>query len=626
MITEKDLGHLVHAAQSSLASCGETMPHPNVACVLVDKYGGVRATSSLWAQGSIPPEVAAVAEAAATGEDGVADGTAYLNLETGDCHGNDAAIRSLVNSGIRRVVIGLKHPLASRRNLTIQALTSHGIEVAVLGESRCDAEDGLVETAMNTMAQANEALLHRAALGRPLGVLKYAMTLDGKIAASSGHSAWVSSKDSRQIVFDTRSMSDAVIVGGQTVRRDNPRLTTRRSGGHQPVRLVMSRTLDLPENSAVWDVSHAPTIVATQKGARREFQRSLRSRGVEVLEFDFLTPDSVADYCFRRGFLSLLWECGGTLAAPAIAGGAVHKVMAFVAPKIIGGSRAPTPVGDLGFVEMTQAVPVSEATWKQVGPDLMITGYLPKSKSPRALAESLGLFPLYHHKSSSVRLQTVVRTSSHSSHSSASSMRKNGDGGQNGQSNNGHRVEFYKTWDSWGVFSNFSPHPVEMPVGPMTHRTLETFRPKIRESANAKPLINYPSRIWASTEHYYQAQKFAGVAHPDAEALVEKIFHATSSEEAALLGRTNERARPELVRDDWDQSKTAAMHAVLRAKFAAHAGPRLLLLSTANPRANIVEAAPHDYFWGIGMDGSGQNMMGKLLMLVRDELLAGHND
>ena len=91
-----------------------------------------------------------------------------------------------------------------------------------------------------------QALLHRAALGRPLSVLKYAMTLDGKIATSAGHAAWVSCAESRARVFATRARSDAVIVGGNTVRRDNPNLTTRREGGHKPVRIVMSRTLDLP--------------------------------------------------------------------------------------------------------------------------------------------------------------------------------------------------------------------------------------------------------------------------------------------------------------------------------------------------------------------------------------------
>ena len=79
------------------------------------------------------------------------------------------------------------------------------------------------------------------------------------------------------------------------VRRDNPRLTTRREGGHQPVRIVMSRTLDLPPDANLWDVGHAPTIVATQRGARQAFQEHLRSRGVEVLQFDFLTPAKVAE-------------------------------------------------------------------------------------------------------------------------------------------------------------------------------------------------------------------------------------------------------------------------------------------------------------------------------------------
>ena len=91
-----------------------------------------------------------------------------------------------------------------------------------------------------------QALLHRVVSGKPLGILKYAMTLDGKIATSSGHSAWVTSPAARAKVFDTRARSDAVIVGGQTLRRDNPRLTTRRESGHTPVRILMSRTLDLP--------------------------------------------------------------------------------------------------------------------------------------------------------------------------------------------------------------------------------------------------------------------------------------------------------------------------------------------------------------------------------------------
>jgi riboflavin biosynthesis pyrimidine reductase len=108
------------------------------------------------------------------------------------------------------------------------------------------------------------------------------------------------------------------------------------------------------QNANLWDTSSTPTIVMTQRGARRNAQAHLRDQGVEVVEFDFLTPECVTDYCAARGFLQCLWECGGTLAAPAIASGDIHKVMAFVAPKIIGGCNAYAPVGDLGNVEMTQ--------------------------------------------------------------------------------------------------------------------------------------------------------------------------------------------------------------------------------------------------------------------------------
>lgn len=612
VITETDLDYLARAAALSLSSCGETQPHPNAACVLTDASGTIVSEAYLSAQGTEAPELLAVF--AANGA--VQGGTAYLNLETGDCHGDAAGVRALIASGVRRAVIGLRHPVTALRGTAIDALRSAGLIVAVLGESPCAASVEALEAADAAVLAANEPLLHVAALGRPLGILKYAMTLDGKIAASSGHSAWVSGPDSRQQVFHTRARSHAVIVGGQTVRRDDPRLTTRREGGHQPVRIVMSRTLDLPVGAELWDTSHAPTIVATQRGARQDFQRVLRGRGVEVLEFDFLTPGALADYCRQRGYLSLLWECGGTLAAPAIANGAVHKVMAFVAPKIIGGTKAPTPVGDLGFVEMTQALPLTQTEWTVTGQDLMLSGYLPNSGGARALAVALDL-----------RTPLPDPASEQNGH-------RNGSGGRSGvESRLGTtraprrpRVAagtetstpiagFYKTWDRYGCFSNFTPHAIAMPEGPMTHIGLETFYPR----PGSPPGPSY--RLWKSSEHYYQAQKFAGVQHPDALALVEQIAAAPSPEAAAALGRRTDRGRPELLREDWGRSKIAAMHAALRAKFAAHEGPRKLLVSTAQNGATIVETAPHDYFWGRGMDGTGYNMLGKLLMKVRDEII-----
>lgn len=88
----------------------------------------------------------------------------------------------------------------------------------------------------------------------------------------------------------------------------------------------MSQTLNLPEEANLWDVSEVPTIVVTQRGARRSFQKFLASKDVEVIEFDILNPKDVMEYFHDRGYLSILWECGGTLAASAIASGVIHKV------------------------------------------------------------------------------------------------------------------------------------------------------------------------------------------------------------------------------------------------------------------------------------------------------------
>lgn len=107
----------------------------------------------------------------------------------------------------------------------------------------------------------------------------------------------------------------------------DPKLTARHGGGHTPVRVVMSRTLDLPEEAKVWDTSSVPTMVLTQRGATRSFQKLLASKGVEVVEFNNLNPRDVIEYFHDRGYLSVLWECGGTLAASTIASGIVHKVL-----------------------------------------------------------------------------------------------------------------------------------------------------------------------------------------------------------------------------------------------------------------------------------------------------------
>ncbi|KAK9907626.1 hypothetical protein WJX75_007205 [Coccomyxa subellipsoidea] len=610
--TDEDLSFLLQAAVLADSSAGLTQPHPNAGCVLVGTDGRVLAETFQRAQGTESAEVQALQQAGPSAQ----GATAYVNLETGDCHGDDTSVAALIQAGVSRVVLGIRHPLAHLRGKAVRALRSSGVTVDILEDAGSSVDPQRFEECLHACLQVNEALLHRAVTGRPFSILKYAMTADGKIATSTGHSAWVSSPASRQLVFDARARSDAVIVGGNTVRRDNPRLTTRREGGHAPARIVMSRTLDLPQDANLWDVTAAPTIVMTQRGARKDFQEMLQSRGVEVVQFDFLTPEAVAAYCQERGFLQVLWECGGTLAAPAIAAGVIHKALAFIAPKLIGGVRAPSPVGELGNVEMTQAVSLVDTHWQAVGPDMLLEGYLPSSGGLASLGAKL--------KAGAQQLGTLDtgRASSSAGVSAAAAAAQNG--AYLGSPSNGtiHRrwlrctegkcAEFYKSWDRYGALSNFSAHPVSLPDGPIS-------------ASGCLP--DGPFREWPSVEHFYQAQKFAGVEHAEAAAVVERIAAADSPEEAARIGRGTERGQPMLLRPDWATAKLAVMYAGLRAKFAAHAGPRALLLVTAGEGPaggplELVEASPHDFFWGRGVDGSGANHLGTLLMSIRDELLA----
>ncbi|XP_015875805.3 riboflavin biosynthesis protein PYRR, chloroplastic [Ziziphus jujuba] len=547
--------YIRRAAELADMSAGFTSPHPNFGCLIATPSGRVAGEGFLYAQGTKPAEVLAV-EAAG---DSCLGSTAYLNMEPGDCHGDHAAVSALVQAGIRRVVVGIRHPLKHLRGNGIRELRSQGLQVDVLGE---DLKSKTIEEARKCCLLVNAPLICRAVSRVPFSVLKYAMTLDGKIAASSGHAAWISSKKSRNRVFELRGRSDAIVVGGNTVRKDNPRLTARHGGGHMPMRIVMSQTLDLPEEANLWDMSEVSTIVVTQRGARRSFQKLLASKGVEVVEFDILNPRDVMEYFHDRGYLSVLWECGGTLAASAISSGVIHKVFAFVAPKIIGGRNAPSPVGELGMVEMSQALDLIDVSYEQIGPDMLISGFLQPVPD---------LTPVIPSVEETYAIDPTVTPYE------------------------SRIIFFYKTWDLYGAFSNFSPHPIQMPDDNGDYAT------------------------WLSVEHYYQAHKFFGVNDPVAQDCVENIKSAKSPEEAARIGRSMQRKHPDLVRSDWETVKIDVMYRALKCKFSIYPHLNSMLLSTTG--SVLVEASPHDLFWGGGRDGEGLNYLGRLLMQLRSEFL-----
>jgi diaminohydroxyphosphoribosylaminopyrimidine deaminase / 5-amino-6-(5-phosphoribosylamino)uracil reductase len=359
--TEFDSRMMLRCLELARRALGRTSPNPLVGAVIV-KDGEIVGEGFHPRAGEPHAEVFAL-RAAGVAAHGA---TIYVSLEPCNHYGRTPPCsEALIQAGVAKVVVGMVDPNPLVAGGGIARLRAAGIDVVV----------GVEESACR---QLNEGFIHRILYKRPLGILKYAMTLDGKIATTSGHSAWVTSQDSRTEVHQLRAACDGVIVGGNTVRLDNPYLTSHQEGAHNPLRVVMSRRLNLPENARLWQTADAPTLVLTEVGANPDFQELLRKLGVEIVEFTSLTPDQTMAYLYERGFCSVLWECGSTLAASAIAQGAVQKVLAFIAPKIIGGSIAPTPVGDLGFTTMTQALSLERVRWRVVGSDCLVEGYFPQ--------------------------------------------------------------------------------------------------------------------------------------------------------------------------------------------------------------------------------------------------------
>lgn len=339
---------------------GKTSPNPLVGAVVV-KNGQI-VGKGFHPQAGLPhAEVFALKEA---GEE-ARGATIYINLEPCNHYGKTPpCTEAIINAGIKQVVVGMVDPDERVAGGGIKRLVSAGIDVRV----------GVEEEACRCL---NEAFIHRVIHKRPFGILKYAMTMDGKIATATGDSKWITGQKARDYVHFLRSGCDAVVVGGNTVRKDNPRLTTHGVATHNPLRVVMSASFGLPFDCYLWDTEAAPTVVFTlPQDGHSPLKTHLLSRGVEVLEFDNLSPTIVMDNLYSRGFNAVFWECGGNLGARAIASGNIQKVLAFIAPKIIGGQQGFNPVGDLGITTMQNALNLHNVSLQKFDDDFLIEAYI----------------------------------------------------------------------------------------------------------------------------------------------------------------------------------------------------------------------------------------------------------
>lgn len=343
---------------------GRTSPNPMVGAVIVK---GGRVVGEGWHRELGGPHAEVNALQAAGGA--ARGATVYVTLEP-CCHWGRTppCTEALIGAGVARVVAACRDPDPRVNGEGLAALRAAGITAQV----------GLLETEAQEL---NEAYLKHAVTGQPFVALKAAMTLDGKIATAAGESKWITGERARAYGRRLRSWHDAVLTGVETVRADDPELTARvqgrARGGREPLRVAAdSRARTPPTARLLAAASRAPVIAVTEHApaARR---RRLEAAGAQVWVLPSqggrVNLGALVERLGELGVQSVLVESGGTLAAAVLEAGLVDRVYFFVAPRLVGGRGALTPIEGEGRA-LSQAWGVERIRVRRVGEDLLITG------------------------------------------------------------------------------------------------------------------------------------------------------------------------------------------------------------------------------------------------------------
>ena len=344
---------------------GRTSPNPMVGAVLV-KDGRIVGEGFHPRAGEPHAEIFALRQA---GEQ-ARGATLYINLEPCCYHGRTPpCTQSLIAAGVAEVHLAMFDPnplVAGRGRAELEAA---GIRTMV-GEREAEAR------------ALNEVFAHWITTGRPFVIAKFAMSLDGKIATRTGDSRWITGPAARHYVHQLRDQVDAILVGVETVITDDPLLTTRleRADVRHPLRVILDCTGRIPPTARVLDAAlPGRTVIATTEVMPAERHQSLMAGGVEVLmlpaEDGCVSLTALLAMLGQRQVTSLLVEGGGTVLGSFFAHGLVDKVLVFLAPLIIGGRDAPTPVGGTGVACIAEAWRLERVRVRQLGPDVLISGY-----------------------------------------------------------------------------------------------------------------------------------------------------------------------------------------------------------------------------------------------------------
>jgi diaminohydroxyphosphoribosylaminopyrimidine deaminase/5-amino-6-(5-phosphoribosylamino)uracil reductase len=348
---------------------GRVNPNPLVGAVLV-RDGKIIAEAYHERSGGLHAEALVLNRAG-----GEARGAAlYVNWEPCVAYPGKRTppcVDAIIRAGVCRVIVATRDPTPEIRGCGIEHLKRAGIEVI----------EGVLEAQAKKL---NEIRAKFATTGRPFVTLKMAMTADGKIATRTGDSRWISSEASRELVHELRARYAAVLVGIGTVLWDDPRLTVRRAEGRDPLRIVLDSQGRIPRDARILHVkSGAPTAIATC-AMPPEKESELRDLNTPTrIEIWRLPADSHGrvDLQALLGRLgeaqidSLLVEGGSTVAAAFLRDHLLDKLTLFIAPKVIGGREAPTPIGGEGVACLSEAVCLKDISIRSLEPDVVYEGY-----------------------------------------------------------------------------------------------------------------------------------------------------------------------------------------------------------------------------------------------------------
>ncbi len=350
-MTLKDENYMRRALELAERGRGLTSPGALVGAVVVNDEEIVGEAFYTW-DGIDHAEIQAMASAGARAR----GATLYVSLEPCSHKGKTPPCAgAVVNAGISRVVVAMKDPDPKVNGSGLEILDQAGIEV----------ECGLFESKARAI---NEAFIHSTQSDRPFGILKVAMSLDGKIATASGESQWITSEESRQQVQNIRHSADALLTGSGTVLADDPLLTDR--SGKERRRPLLRAVIDRRRRiGAHLRIFSSPGVLVYTQIPHLELSASheVVAGTTDLVE--------VARDLARRDVQTLMLECGPDLAFDALRRGIIDKIVVFVAPRILGGREIPA-FGSDGVGALSEAVDVQNWTVEDVGPDLMITGYV----------------------------------------------------------------------------------------------------------------------------------------------------------------------------------------------------------------------------------------------------------